>query len=138
MENRLNVSSSRTTIRHSNDSTAPRAGGFHEIGSMPRSARTLALLWSSFTLLQLLACGTVSPASHAWEGVERNEVSACDEPEADQCIVFACDAEAGECGVFACEDVELEAVAGVSLAYGAQLVRGSAYRAPSRPPPFRN
>jgi uncharacterized lipoprotein (TIGR02269 family) len=105
---------------------------------MAPSARSWNLLWLSLAVLLLSACGTTSSSSRAWEGAEWAGASACEEPGADQCIVFACDVEEGVCGVFACEDVDPEAVAGTSLAHGAELARSGGYRHPSRPPAFRN
>ena len=105
---------------------------------MAQAQRSPGLLWTALAVVVMAACGTTSASSRAWEDAARDDDSACAEPMADQCIVFACDAEAGLCGVFACEDVDPEVVAGTSLAHGAQLARGSAYRAPSSPPAFRN
>lgn len=88
-----------------------------------------ALLSLSLAALLLSACATSSPALHAWAGAEPDDTTACDDVDADQCIVLACDE--GECGVFDCEDVELEAVARESLAYGVEPARFPR-------PPFRN
>ncbi|WP_224240262.1 SitA6 family polymorphic toxin lipoprotein [Hyalangium gracile] len=97
------------------------------------------LILICLSALLLSACGTTSPSTRAWEHAARDAPSACEEPGADQCIVFACDGEDGVCGIFSCEDVDLEAVASASLAYGAEWALGGAYRPPLRGPvPFRN
>jgi uncharacterized lipoprotein (TIGR02269 family) len=97
-------------------------------------------LWLSLAALLLSGCGTTSPASRAWADAAEDDILACEDPDADQCIVLACDGEQGECGIFSCEDVDLEAVARASLAHGAELARGGAYyRPPFRSPgPSRN
>jgi uncharacterized lipoprotein (TIGR02269 family) len=90
----------------------------------------LPSLLAPLALLLLSACAATSPVRPAWE----DDVTSCDEPSADQCVVLACDE--GECGVFGCEDVDLEAISEVSLAHGVELVR---FRAPLRGPgPSRN
>ncbi|QRN97923.1 TIGR02269 family lipoprotein [Archangium violaceum] len=89
------------------------------------------LLPLSLASLLLFACATSSLATHA-DG-EPAHASACEEPEADQCIVLACDE--GECGVFGCEDVDPEAVAlAPPLSHGVELAR---YRPPFRSPGFQ-
>jgi uncharacterized lipoprotein (TIGR02269 family) len=88
-----------------------------------------ALLSLCLAALLLSACAT-SPTLRAWEGAEHDDTTACDDAEADQCVVLACDE--GECGVFACEDVELEAVARESMAYEVEPARFP--RPPSRGP----
>jgi uncharacterized lipoprotein (TIGR02269 family) len=50
---------------------------------------------------------------HEREDVAQDDVLGCEAPEADQCVVLACDE--GECGVFACEDVDPEAMAQASI-----------------------
>lgn len=87
----------------------------------------------------LFGCGTTSPSMREEEVTEWDAVSACDDPEADECIVFACDEEEELCGVFACEDVEPEAVLGSAAASRVERALGVARRPPLRsPPPFRN
>ncbi|WP_255408474.1 TIGR02269 family lipoprotein [Archangium sp. Cb G35] len=61
-------------------------------------------------------------------------MSACEEPDSDQCVVLACDGEVGECGVFGCEDVDPQAVVRTPLAHGAELARGGPYRSLVRNP----
>ncbi len=80
-------------------------------------------------VLLLSACTTTSPAVHTWEDTEQADPTECEAPNADQCVVLACDG--GECGVFSCEDVDPETVAHASLAHGAELAR---YRPPMRTP----
>jgi uncharacterized lipoprotein (TIGR02269 family) len=97
------------------------------------------MLWLSLAALPLLGCGTTAPVIGAWEDEAREEVSACADPDADSCIVIACDGEESLCGIFACEDLALEASANASLAHGAELARGGAYRPSMRGPrPWRN
>lgn len=93
-----------------------------------------SLLWPFFTALLLSGCATTSPATRVWEGAASDDAAACEAPDADECIVFACDGEEGECGMFACEDVEPEAVASAPLAHGVELARGGAVRPPMRGP----
>ncbi|WP_309896054.1 TIGR02269 family lipoprotein [Archangium sp.] len=88
---------------------------------LPRSA-----LLSLFLASLLCACAASSPSTGAGED-DAYATAECEEPEAGQCIVLAC--EEGECGVFACEDVDPEALTRAPLAHGAELARGS------RPPP---
>jgi uncharacterized lipoprotein (TIGR02269 family) len=105
---------------------------------MPKPLCSPLLLWILPAAL-LSGCGTTSPATRAWESATWGESSTCEAPDADQCVVLACDGEEGICGVFSCEDVDPEAVAQVSLAHGAELARGGAYRSPTRGPgPSRN
>jgi uncharacterized lipoprotein (TIGR02269 family) len=87
------------------------------------------LLPLSLAALVLSACATSSPTPLEGEDAAY-AAAACENPDADQCIVLACDE--GECGVFSCEDVDPEVVARTPLAHGAELARGS------RPPPFRS
>jgi uncharacterized lipoprotein (TIGR02269 family) len=82
----------------------------------------------SLTALLLFACAAPSPFTHA--GTDGAYAAACEESDADQCIVLACDE--GECGVFNCEDVDPEAMARAPLAHGAELARG--FRPPFRAP----
>jgi uncharacterized lipoprotein (TIGR02269 family) len=95
---------------------------------MTRSLPYRALLSLSLALLLLAACATPSPALRAWEEAEHDGATDCDDAEADQCVVLACDE--GECGVFGCEDVDPEALAHVPLAHGAELAQ-------FHRPPFR-
>ncbi|QRK12574.1 DUF2380 domain-containing protein [Archangium violaceum] len=78
----------------------------------------------------LAACATSSPTPRTWEASEREDVIACEDADADRCVVLACDE--GECGIFGCEDVEPEAGAHAPLNHGAELTRG--YRPPFRSP----
>nr|WP_245767498.1 TIGR02269 family lipoprotein [Stigmatella erecta] len=59
-------------------------------------------------MVLLSACTTPSPALGAWEDAHPAGPSRCDEPEADQCVLLACDE--GGCGVFGCEDLAPDAV----------------------------
>jgi uncharacterized lipoprotein (TIGR02269 family) len=87
----------------------------------------------------MLGCGITSPATRAWEEAEWDDTAECTNPDADECIEFACDGEEGQCGVFSCEDVDQEALTSASLSHGAELARAGAHRPPMRrPPPFRN
>ncbi len=79
----------------------------------------LALL----AILLLGACGTPSSV------VRVEETERCEHAAAEQCVALACDG--GECGLFDCGDVDQEAVSSEM-----ELARG--YRAPQRPPAFRN
>jgi len=97
---------------------------------MTSPLRLSCLLLLCFAGVPLLACGTASPAVRAWEATKQEGHSTCDDPNSDQCIVFACDD--GECGVFRCEDVDLEAAESAPLAHGAELARG--FRPPMRSP----
>jgi uncharacterized lipoprotein (TIGR02269 family) len=81
-------------------------------------------------MLLLAACATSSPASHAWEGMKPDDTTACDDAEADQCVVLACDED--ECAFFDCADVDPEALSHVPLAHGAELAQF--YRPPFRSP----
>ncbi len=95
--------------------------------------------WSLCPLGLLLAtllfgCGASSPATRAWTDAGWADVSECEEPSADRCVVLACDGEEGTCAVFSCEDVDPEAVTHAPLAHGAELARGGAYRPPMRSP----
>jgi uncharacterized lipoprotein (TIGR02269 family) len=81
-------------------------------------------------LLWLFACATPSLPTNVTEDSE--STAACEDPDADQCVVLACDE--GECGVFGCEDVDPEAVTGAHLSYGAELAR---FRPPFRAPGFQ-
>nr|QKW93639.1 lipoprotein family TIGR02269 [Cystobacter sp.] len=63
------------------------------------------------------------------EDTQRDDPTACEAPNADQCVVLACDE--GECGVFSSADVDPEAVAHASLEHGAELAR---YRPSMRSP----
>jgi uncharacterized lipoprotein (TIGR02269 family) len=102
---------------------------------MPRNLPHRALLSLFLSTLLLTACATSSSASHEWEGAEPGGIPACDEPDADQCVVLACDE--GECGVFDCEDVDPEALAQVPQVHGVELAQFS--RPPFRGPgPQRN
>jgi len=82
-------------------------------------------------LLLLFACATPSLPTNVTEDSE--STAACEDPDADQCVVLACDE--GECGVFGCEDVDPEAVAGAHLSHGAELARYP--RPPFRSPGFQ-
>ncbi|HEX8437563.1 TIGR02269 family lipoprotein [Archangium sp.] len=78
-------------------------------------------------LLLLFACATPSLPTQA--GEDTASTAACEEPDADPCVVLVCDE--GECGVFDCEAVDPEAMARAPLAYGAELARHRpAFRSP--------
>jgi uncharacterized lipoprotein (TIGR02269 family) len=93
----------------------------------PLSCRFLLLLLAS---LWLPACASSPPASPAREDVAHDAPPACDDAEADQCVVLACDE--GECGVFSCEDVDPEALAHGPLTHDVELAQF--YRPPFRGP----
>ncbi|MDY7232032.1 TIGR02269 family lipoprotein [Hyalangium rubrum] len=78
----------------------------------------------------LSACAASSPAIRAWEDMEREGATTCEEPNADQCVVLACDE--GECAIFDCEELDPEGLARTPLRHGAELARG--FRTPWRPP----
>jgi uncharacterized lipoprotein (TIGR02269 family) len=88
----------------------------------------MAKLSSHHSVLRLLlaamlisGCAAPAPALSAWEASGRVDDSTCGTPDADQCVVLACDG--GECGVFGCEDVDPEAVARASRGNNVELVR---------------
>jgi uncharacterized lipoprotein (TIGR02269 family) len=81
-----------------------------------------SVLSLSLAVLLLSACAASSPALSEWEGAEHDDAIACEDADADQCVVLAC--EEGECGIFGCEDVDPEAVARAPLNHGAELARG--------------
>jgi uncharacterized lipoprotein (TIGR02269 family) len=89
-----------------------------------------ALFAPFLAALLLTACATSSLAQPEWEGAEQEDIIACEEPGADQCVVLACDE--GECGVFGCEDVDPEALAQALRGDGVQLARF--HRPPFRAP----
>jgi uncharacterized lipoprotein (TIGR02269 family) len=62
--------------------------------------------------------------------VAQDDTPACDDPDADQCIVLACDE--GECGIFSCEDVDPEALTRGSQVHDVELAQF--YRPPFRGP----
>lgn len=87
----------------------------------------------------LSGCGTSASFVREEEAAGGDDDSACEAPEADECIVFACDGEEELCGVFSCEDVEPGAVIGSSAAPRVEWALGGARRPPLRgPAPFRN
>ncbi|WP_177241443.1 DUF2380 domain-containing protein [Stigmatella aurantiaca] len=86
---------------------------------MKRPLHSSYLLLLAAAGLSLLACGSATPAVRAWKETAQEERSACDNPNSDQCIVFACEEE--ECGVFRCEDANWEAVTSAPLAHDAEL-----------------
>jgi uncharacterized lipoprotein (TIGR02269 family) len=86
------------------------------------------LCWLPLAALLASGCAVNSPAVHTWERTELEGAADCEEPDADQCVVLAC--EQGECGVFSCEDVDPDALAHVGAGYELELAR--AFR-----PPFR-
>jgi uncharacterized lipoprotein (TIGR02269 family) len=71
--------------------------------------------------LSLSACATPSPALNAWEGTSQDD-AACETPDADQCVVLACDE--GVCGFFDCEDVDPEALTLAPLEHSVEFARG--------------
>lgn len=89
-----------------------------------------AWLALSLSSLLILACSAPAPALRAWEGSGHSNARSCEDPGADQCIVFACDE--GECGIFSCEDVDPEALARAYSKHGVELVQGyrPSFRAP--------
>jgi hypothetical protein len=89
-----------------------------------------ALLVAVMVLLS--ACGSSSPALRAWE--DAGHTASCEHEGEDSCVAIACDGET--CGLFDCEDVESEAVTHAPL--GPEIQLAQAYRAPWRPPAFRN
>ena len=90
-----------------------------------------SLLPLFFSALLLAACATSSPTSRGREEAEPDGLTACDDADADQCVVLACDE--GECAFFDCADVDPEALTQGPLAHGAELARfpRPAFRAPS-------
>ncbi|HEX8434029.1 TIGR02269 family lipoprotein [Archangium sp.] len=92
---------------------------------MTRAIPHQALLLAA---LLLAACATSSPALRTGEEARPADTTACDDADADQCVVLACDE--GECAFFDCADVE--ALTPGPLAYGAELARFP--RPPSRGP----
>jgi uncharacterized lipoprotein (TIGR02269 family) len=92
---------------------------------------TRALLPLFLFALLLAACATSAPAVPALERAGPDDVTACDDADADQCVVLACDE--GECAFFACEDVDPEALTYEPLAHDAELARfpRPSFRAPS-------
>ena len=95
---------------------------------MTRVPRTRALLPLFFSALVLAACATSQPAL---EGAQPDDTISCDDADADQCVVLACDE--GECAFFDCADVDPEALTQGPLAHGAELARfpRPPFRAPS-------
>jgi uncharacterized lipoprotein (TIGR02269 family) len=89
-----------------------------------------ALVSLALVSLLLTACAISLPASHAWEGAEQGDITACDDTDADPCVVLACDE--GECGVFDCEDVDPEALTRTAWGHGTELAQF--YRPPFRGP----
>ena len=87
--------------------------------------------------LLLLACSTPSPAVRGWEGAEYSDESSCEAPDADQCVVFACDE--GTCGAFSCADVDPDALSRAQTDYDVELTRGyrPSFRAPGPPRSWR-
>ncbi len=95
---------------------------------MARAFPSLCLLLA----VLLSACGASTPALRAWE--EADSAVTCEHEDADQCVAIACDGEL--CGIFDCEDVVAEAVALAPRVPQVELAQ--MYRAPWRPPAFRN
>ncbi len=85
---------------------------------MTRASRPRALLPLFLSALVLAACATSPPAL---EGAEPDDIISCDDADADQCVVLACDE--GECAFFDCADVDPEALTQGSLTHGAELAR---------------
>jgi uncharacterized lipoprotein (TIGR02269 family) len=102
---------------------------------MTRALSRHCLLSLFLASLLLTACSTSSPVLRAWEGVAPDDATACDDAEADQCVVLACDE--GECGIFSCEDVDPEALAQVPQVHDVELAQFQRplFRSPS---PQRN
>jgi len=97
---------------------------------MPRAFLPLALLLQFLVPLLLAACTSSSPALRAWPVTTLDEASSCDDADADQCVVLACDE--GECAFFDCADVAPQELAHVPLAHGVEPVQF--YRPPFRGP----
>ena len=89
-----------------------------------------ALVSLTLVFLLLTACATSSPTPHEWEGAAQDDITACDDADADACVVMACDE--GECGVFDCEDVNPEVLTRTALGHGTELAQF--YRPPFRSP----
>ena len=85
---------------------------------------------SLFLVAQLLAaCAITSPPLDAWEETQPDGAT-CDDADADQCVVLACDED--ECAFFDCADVDPQAITHVPLTHGAELAQF--YRPPFRSP----
>jgi len=97
---------------------------------MTRALSCCCLLSLFLASLLLTACATSAPAPRAWEEVSSEGSPTCDDPDADQCVVLACDE--GECGVFSCEDVDPEALAKVPQVHDVELAQF--FRPPFRSP----
>ncbi|OJT25672.1 hypothetical protein BO221_07390 [Archangium sp. Cb G35] len=97
---------------------------------MTQALRPRPLLPLFLTALLLASCAT-SPSLSAREGTGTDETISCDDADADQCVVLACDE--GECAFFDCEDVDPEMLTQGPLAHGAELARfpRPPFRAPS-------
>lgn len=103
---------------------------------MTKPLQQLLPLSVCLTALVLSGCATSSPATRDRVDEHGDDISGCEAPDADLCVVLACDGEAGACGVFACEDVDPDALAFTSSAPGVELAR---FRPPPRNPgPSRN
>jgi len=98
---------------------------------MARALLPSSLLLALATVL-LSACGATSPGLRAWEAA--GSAASCEQEDEEQCVAIACEGET--CGLFDCEDVTAEVVALAPRTPGVELAQ--AYRAPWRPPAFRN
>lgn len=98
------------------------------------------LAWLALLVTTLVSgCGTSASFVREEEAAAGDGGSACEDPDADECIVFACDGEEELCGVFSCDDVEPGSVIGLSAAPRVEWVLGGGRRPPLRgPAPFRN
>ncbi len=85
---------------------------------MTRVPQPRALLSLFLSTLLLAACASSPPA---WEAAPPDDIRSCDDADADQCVVLACDE--GECAFFDCADVDPEALTQGPLAHGAELAR---------------
>ncbi|WP_451968101.1 SitA6 family polymorphic toxin lipoprotein [Archangium violaceum] len=97
---------------------------------MTRALRPRPLLPLFLSALLLASCAT-SPTLGTREGTGTDETTSCDDADADQCVVLACDE--GECAFFDCADVDPEALTQGPMTHGAELARfpRPAFRAPS-------
>jgi len=109
-----------------------RTRSFGRVRLLMARARLPASLLRALATVLLSACGASSAGLRAWE--DAGSAASCEQEEADQCVAIACDE--GTCGLFDCEDVTAEAVALAPRTPGVE--RTQAYRAPWRPPAFRN
>ncbi|WP_426733137.1 SitA6 family polymorphic toxin lipoprotein [Myxococcus faecalis] len=90
-------------------------------------------LWVACLFVPFLpACGASSSALHTDFPEEVSSDVECEAPDADQCVVFACEGALAECGLFACDDVDPALSASARRELGVRNV-SHPYR-PVRPP----